>query len=331
MKIPLTFLVCPLLVVMALSGHVLGTKETDHQNLTVSQGKEKLHRGIQLIQGGSEKTEDFEKGVQLLEELGRSGYGEAYSALGWCYLNGRHLGPGRVWVTNVSQPFLVLFEDSLGFEPSREFSSVIKLFSLAARKKRISLGKVTFSVRDASEENTSNNGLFEKAFWDCADCQIFFREDSGSNFDAFVNKNRANFSDIEGRSIEPIDVIESWKLGYHIGNVLKYISRASRKDCEKTDLEKALFYLDRFMRNGTSAKADCYINKREITVEKLAQDWRLNTSLELAIMHIHSATLSTSTFYIEEAKKAINVRLKQLKIIAQQNAANNNYKSKGGK
>lgn len=105
----------------------------------------------------------------------------------------------RVWhhqqVTNVSQPFLVLFEDSLGFEPSREFSSVIKLFSIAARKKRISLGKVTFSVRDISEENTSHNGLFEKGFWDHADCQIFFREDSGSNFDAFVNKNRASFSE----------------------------------------------------------------------------------------------------------------------------------------
>jgi hypothetical protein len=68
-KLPLTLLACPLLAVMAISGHVLRTKETDHQNLTVSQGKEKLHRGIQLIQGGSEKTEDFEKGVQLLEEL----------------------------------------------------------------------------------------------------------------------------------------------------------------------------------------------------------------------------------------------------------------------
>ena len=69
------------------------------------------------------------------------------------------------------------------------------------------------------------------------------------------------------------------------------------------------------------------MNKREISVEKVAQDWRLNTSLELAIMHLHSATLSTSTFYIEEAKKAINVRLKQLKLITQQKAANENDKS----
>ena len=132
---------------------------------------------------------------------------------------------------------------------------------------------------------------------------------------------------VKGRSIEPLDVIESWKLMHHVACALKYICRAGRKECEKADLEKAIFYLDRFLRNGLSARADCYVNKRQISVEKVAQDWRLNTSLELAIMHIHSATRSTSTFYIEEAKKAINVRLKQLKLIAQQNAANENSQS----
>lgn len=129
---------------------------------------------------------------------------------------------------------------------------------------------------------------------------------------------------VKGRSIEPLDVIESWKLMHHVACALKYICRAGRKDCEKTDLEKAIFYLDRFLRNGASARSDCYMNKSKISVEKVAQDWCLNTSLELAIMHIHSATVSKLTFHIEEAKKAINVRLKQLKIIAQQNAANEN-------
>ncbi|HBN22246.1 MAG TPA: hypothetical protein DD412_03315 [Holosporales bacterium] len=132
---------------------------------------------------------------------------------------------------------------------------------------------------------------------------------------------------VKGRSIEPLDVIESWKLMHHVACALKYICRAGHKDCERTDLEKANFYLDRFLRIGTSARSDCYMNKRNISVEKVAQDWRLNTSLELAIMHIHSATRSTSPFYIEEAKKAINIRLKQLKIITQQNAANENSKS----
>ncbi|WP_211233345.1 DUF3310 domain-containing protein [Brevibacterium album] len=49
----------------------------------------------------------------------------------------------------------------------------------------------------------------------------------------------------DGRSIEPISVIEDWGLGYHTGNALKYISRAGRKSDEIQDLEKAVWYLNR--------------------------------------------------------------------------------------
>lgn len=47
--------------------------------------------------------------------------------------------------------------------------------------------------------------------------------------------------------IEVIDYIEDKKLGYHLGNVVKYISRAGKKDgnSELQDLKKARWYLDR--------------------------------------------------------------------------------------
>lgn len=47
--------------------------------------------------------------------------------------------------------------------------------------------------------------------------------------------------------IEPIDVIEDWLLGFHLGNALKYIARAGHKDPAKTveDLKKAAWYLQR--------------------------------------------------------------------------------------
>lgn len=47
--------------------------------------------------------------------------------------------------------------------------------------------------------------------------------------------------------IETIDVIEAWGLGFHLGNAVKYISRAGRKDPTKTveDLKKARWYIDR--------------------------------------------------------------------------------------
>ena len=48
-------------------------------------------------------------------------------------------------------------------------------------------------------------------------------------------------------NIEVIDFIEDKKLGFHLGNAVKYISRAGRKDPARTveDLRKAAWYLNR--------------------------------------------------------------------------------------
>ena len=45
--------------------------------------------------------------------------------------------------------------------------------------------------------------------------------------------------------IETIDFIEAKGLGYHLGNVIKYVSRANHKGKLLEDLEKAKWYLDR--------------------------------------------------------------------------------------
>ena len=47
--------------------------------------------------------------------------------------------------------------------------------------------------------------------------------------------------------IETIDFIEAKKLDYHLGNVVKYVSRAGKKDPAKKleDLKKARWYLER--------------------------------------------------------------------------------------
>lgn len=48
---------------------------------------------------------------------------------------------------------------------------------------------------------------------------------------------------------EAIKVIEAWELNFHLGNVIKYISRAGKKDLTKTkeDLLKAKWYLERYI------------------------------------------------------------------------------------
>jgi len=45
--------------------------------------------------------------------------------------------------------------------------------------------------------------------------------------------------------LESIDVIEAFDLNFRLGNVVKYILRAGRKDDRKQDLQKALWYLER--------------------------------------------------------------------------------------
>lgn len=46
---------------------------------------------------------------------------------------------------------------------------------------------------------------------------------------------------------EAIKVIEAWELGFNLGNTVKYISRAGKKDpsTRLQDLKKARWYLDR--------------------------------------------------------------------------------------
>jgi hypothetical protein len=56
---------------------------------------------------------------------------------------------------------------------------------------------------------------------------------------------------IKDRRHEPLEVIEDWKLPYHLGQVIKYLSRFERKDTDSMDpiidLKKAQFYLNRFI------------------------------------------------------------------------------------
>jgi len=50
---------------------------------------------------------------------------------------------------------------------------------------------------------------------------------------------------------EAIKVIEAWNLDFHLGNTVKYISRAGKKNPEKEleDLKKAAWYLQRRIDN----------------------------------------------------------------------------------
>tara|TARA_R110000744_G_C19362488_1_gene561552 strand:+ start:359 stop:514 length:156 start_codon:yes stop_codon:yes gene_type:complete len=45
--------------------------------------------------------------------------------------------------------------------------------------------------------------------------------------------------------MESIEIIEAFELGFCLGNVIKYVLRAGKKDDALEDLKKARWYLDR--------------------------------------------------------------------------------------
>ena len=53
---------------------------------------------------------------------------------------------------------------------------------------------------------------------------------------------------------EAIKVIEAWSLGFNLGNTIKYVARAERKNAQVEDLEKARWYLDREIANRKAGK-----------------------------------------------------------------------------
>lgn len=64
--------------------------------------------------------------------------------------------------------------------------------------------------------------------------------------------DEVNHPDHYGGAVNPYEVIkvlEAWKLNFHLGNAVKYIARAGRKETssELTDLRKAEWYLKRYL------------------------------------------------------------------------------------
>ena len=60
----------------------------------------------------------------------------------------------------------------------------------------------------------------------------------------------------QGNGLEAIDVIEAFGLDFNLGNAIKYILRAGKKNCKNEDLEKALWYITRSIFNEKKESKD---------------------------------------------------------------------------
>ena len=56
--------------------------------------------------------------------------------------------------------------------------------------------------------------------------------------------------------IDTWDFIRQQELGYHLGNVIKYVCRAGHKGDAIEDLEKAIHYLENEIENRRAAQPD---------------------------------------------------------------------------
>lgn len=100
------------------------------------------------------------------------------------------------------------------------------------------------------------------ASWDGNDCRKlgvdFFVDDKNATLDWLLEDKKCLCNDVKNDvinhpshytqgKIECIDYIEDKNFNYHLGNAIKYITRAGLKDPSKTieDLKKAVWYINR--------------------------------------------------------------------------------------
>jgi TPR repeat protein len=95
---------------------------------------------------------------------------------------------------------------------------------------------------------------------------------------------------------EVIKVIEDWGLGFKLGNALKYILRAghkghpdSRRDKQREDLKKALWYLSR-----AAEKGETHVGVDSLHPVNVSTAWQLHPVLKLAVDAIFLGDMPTA-------------------------------------
>jgi hypothetical protein len=83
-----------------------------------------------------------------------------------------------------------------------------------------------------------------------------------------------------GRKYEPIDVIEDWELGFNLGNAVKYLSRAGRKENALEDLKKAAWYIDREIKRNEPPAPSLQYEELVTALADLADDWEFPHGLD---------------------------------------------------
>jgi hypothetical protein len=104
---------------------------------------------------------------------------------------------------------------------------------------------------------------------------------------------------------EAIKVIEAWGLGFCLGNAIKYISRAGKKDSGKTleDLKKAFWYMQRYFKYGDTTRAKDVA--RKYFPNKVAAAWGVSEDIERVLQNVFELIDRPADSYCRYRKEAM--------------------------
>ena len=150
--------------------------------------------------------------------------------------------------------------DKKEYSDLSEFDGMKYRFIHYVRRKQKNVDEVTEALNVINDVAAVETLVEQIATENCIAEADIFPDVSNTVVDAIINmEEQKQFDDVErpkhytDGNIEVIDFIEDKKLGFCLGNVVKYVARAGKKqdaklsdeEKELEDLKKALWYLNR--------------------------------------------------------------------------------------
>lgn len=116
----------------------------------------------------------------------------------------------------------------------------------------------------------------------------------------------SNPSHYNQTEVQPIDVINDWRLKFNLGNVVKYIARHKHKGKPLEDLNKAKYYLDDYILRLISGQVPIeyvHISAIDYVPEDVVEMWELPKGLCDTIIHLFNfATCDGIDFYSKRSR-----------------------------
>lgn len=119
---------------------------------------------------------------------------------------------------------------------------------------------------------------------------------------------------LQGRTIEPIDVIEAWELCHHLACVVKYLARAGRKNSIVEDLKKAEWYLNRMIEKQLDSGKRPFSS---YSPRQVRDDWGLSLDLGIILSLIYGFKTFQSQALLRDALDVLRSKIFHLEVEAE--------------